>query len=132
MIAKFAKSSAEKLIDNEIIELQITDGDSVFYQTLNVDNSEHEMTEFFAGFKAKYTDCQFSALIESLIKDINFLVPDLLRQHYQSSIKELKEELNKKWAASGKMEKETISDILRVLNERLNTVEKFLSKNYYV
>ena len=132
MIAKFAKSSAEKLIDNEIIELQITDGDSVFYQTLNVDNPEHEMTEFFAGFKAKYTDCQFSALIESLIKDINFLVPDLLRQNYQSSIKELKEGLNKKWAASGKMEKETISDILRVLNERLNTVEKFLSKNYYV
>ena len=132
MIAKFAMPAAEKLVDNEIIELQITDGDRVFYHTVNIDNPEHEMTEIFDGFKEYYTTGQFSALIENLVKDINFLEPDLLRQKYQTAIKELKEELNKKWMAAGKKEKEVIGDILRVVNERLNTVDKFLSKKYQV
>ena len=90
------------------------------------------MTEIFDGFKEYYTTGQFSALIENLVKDINFLEPDLLRQKYQTAIKELKEELNKKWMAAGKKEKEVIGDILRVVNERLNTVDKFLSKKYQV
>ena len=132
MIAKFAMPGAEKMIDNEVIELQITDGDRVFYHTVNINNPEHEMTEIFDGFTEYYTTGQFSILIENLVKDINFLEPDLLCQKYQSAIKELKEELNKKWTAAGKKEKEIIGDILRVVNERLNTVDKFLSKKYQV
>ena len=42
-----------------------------------------------------------------------------------------KTDLNEKWAAAGKKEKETIGDILRILNERLDTVAKFLSKKQY-
>jgi hypothetical protein len=54
-----------------------------------------------------------------------------LRQKYHEAVEALKTDLNEKWAAAGKKEKETIGDILRILNERLDTVAKFLSKKQY-
>lgn len=130
MIAKFATSGALKLVDNEKVELKITDGDQTFYQTVNIDRPEHEFTELYAGFVQYYTLGRFANLVADLIKDINFLESDLLRQKYQEALKTLKDQLNEKWKAAGKKEKETIGDILRVLSERLETVSKFLSNKY--
>lgn len=130
LIAKFATSSAVQLIDNERVELKITDGDSVYYHTVTVDHPEHRLTEIFQGFSDFFTTGRFAALASDLVKDINFLESDILRQKYQEAVKALKDELNTKWAEAGKKEKETIGDILRVLNERLDTVAKFLSNKY--
>ena len=88
------------------------------------------MTELLAGFSNIFTTGRFSALIAELVKNINFLESDLLRQKYQDAIKSLKAELNADWEKAGKKEKETIGDILRVLNERLDTIAKFLSNKY--
>lgn len=129
-IAKFATSAAVRLIDNEKVELQVTDGDRRFYHTVNVDRPEHEVTEIVKGFVDYYKLGRFAFLIKELIQHINFLESELLRKKYQESIKALKDELNGKWAQAGKQEKETIGDILRVLNERLDTVSKFLSDKY--
>lgn len=130
MIAKFATSAAVRLIDNEKVELQVTDGDRTFYHTVAVDRPEHEMTELFAGFVEHYNLGRFAALVKELVKYLNFLESDLLRQKYQEAVRNLKGELNGKWELAGKKEKETIGDILRVLNERLETVSKFISDNY--
>lgn len=130
MIAKFATSAAVKLIDNEKVELMITDGDRTYYHTVAIDRPEHKMTELYAGFVEHYNLGRFANLIGELVKHINFLEGDLLRQKYQEALRSLKEELNEKWLAAGKKEKETIGDILRVLNERLDTVSKFLSNKY--
>ncbi len=130
MIAKYATSAALKFVNNEVIELRVTDGGRNYYHTVSIDNPEHEMTELLAGFSEHYTVGRFSSLIAELVKDINYLESDLLRQKYQEAIKKLKDELNTKWKAAGRMEKETIGDILRVLNERLETVSKFLSNKY--
>lgn len=129
-IAKFATAGAVNLINNEKIELKVTDGDSVFYETITVDHPEHRMTELLAGFSDIFNVGRFSTLIAELVKNINFLESDLLRQKYQEAIKALKKELNEDWQKAGKKEKETIGDILRVLNERLDTVSKFLSNKY--
>lgn len=64
------------------------------------------------------------------MRNVNFLDSDLLRQKYQDALKSLKNDLNARWKTAGKREKETIGDILRVLNERLETVSKFLSNKY--
>ncbi len=69
-------------------------------------------------------------MVKELVKYLNFLESDLLRQKYQEAVRNLKDELNGKWELAGKKEKETIGDILRVLNERLETVSKFISDNY--
>jgi len=129
-IAKFATSSALSLIDNEKIELKVSDGDNVFYHTVTIDHEEHRMTELLAGFSENYATGRFAILITELIKHINYLEPDLLRQKYQDAIKTLKKELNDKWNKAGKKEKETIGDILMILNERLDAVAKFLSNNF--
>lgn len=131
MIAKFATSAAQKMIDNEKIELKVTDGDTVFYHTVSVDRQDHRMTNLLSGFIEHYTTGRFAVLIADLIKNINYLESDLLRQKYQEAIKALKSELNENWAGAGKKEKETIGDILRILNERLDTVAKFLSNKKY-
>lgn len=130
MIAKFATSSALRMIDNEKIELKITDGDTVYYETVTVDHPEHRMTEILSGFSAVFTTGRFASLIAELVKNINFLESDLLRQKYQDAVKSLKNDLNAAWEKAGKKEKETIGDILRVLAERLDTVAKFLSNKY--
>jgi hypothetical protein len=130
-IAKFATSSSINLIDNEKIQLQVTDGDSVYYHTVTIDHPEHRMTELLDGFTEYFTVGRFGVLASELIKDINFLESDLLRQKYHVAVEALKTDLNEKWAAAGKKEKETIGDILRILNERLDTVAKFLSKKQY-
>ena len=132
MVAKFATSSAVNIIDNELIELKITDGGQTFYHTVSIDNEEHKMTELFEGFSAHFNIGRFGNLIADLVKYINFLESDLLRQKYQENLRSLKEVLNQQWEVAGKKEKETIGDILRVLNERLDSVSKFLSNKYYV
>lgn len=131
-IAKFATSDAVRLVDNEKVELKITDGDRVFYHTVTIDNQEHRMTELVAGFSEYYKIGRFSSLVAELVKDVNFLESDLLRQHYQEAHRALKESLNAQWEAAGRKERETVGDILRVLNERLDTVAKFLSNKYQV
>ena len=130
MIAKFATAAAVKLIDNEKIELMVTDGDRPYYLKVTIDNPEHAMTDLYIGFAKDYNLGRFSSLIQELIKHIDFLESDLLRQKYQESLKSLKVELNAKWEKAGRQEKETIGDLLRILNERLETVSKFLSDNY--
>lgn len=130
MIAKFATSAALALVDNEKIELKVTDGDRVFYHTVAIDRPEHMMTELLAGFSEHYSTGRFSSLISELVRNVNFLDSDLLRQKYQDALKSLKNDLNARWKTAGKREKETIGDILRVLNERLETVSKFLSNKY--
>ena len=130
MIAKFATSGSLSLIDNEKIELKVTDGDRFFYHTVNIDKPEHEMTELLAGFSEHYNTGRFATLVANLIKSIDYLESDLLRQQYQEAIRSLKDNLNARWKMSGKKEKETIGDILKVLNERLDTVSKFLSNKY--
>lgn len=130
-IAKFATLGALNLIDNEMIELKITDGDANFYHTVAIDNPEHRMTDLLAGFSAYYTTGRFAVLIANLIKDIYFLEPDLLLQKYQEAVRTLKTQMNADWEKAGKKEKETINDILRILNERLDNVTKFLSKKTY-
>ena len=132
MIAKFATAGAFRLIDDEKIELKITDGDRNFFHTVNIDNPEHEMTELLVGFVEHYSVGRFASLIADLVKNIDFLESDLLRQKYQQGIRDLKADLNAKWESAGKKEKETIGDILRVLNERLETVSKFLSNKYQI
>ena len=130
MIAKFATSAALSLIDDEKVELKVTDGDQTYYKTVSIDRPEHEFTELYAGFVEFYTTGRFANLAADLVKHIDFLESDLLRQNYQDAVKRLKDQLNEKWQAAGKKEKETIGDILRVLSERLETVAKFLSNKY--
>ena len=132
MIAKFATSAALRLVDNEKVELAITDGDRSYYHTVNIDHPEHQMTELFAGFVEHYNLGRFASLIKELVQHINYLENDLLRQKYQEAVKDLKAQLNTQWEAAGKKERETLGDILRVLNERLDTVAKFLSNKYQV
>jgi hypothetical protein len=129
-IVKFATSAALKLVDNEKIELQVTNGDTEYFHTVCIDHPEHRMTELLAGFSEFYTTGRFAILAADLAKDINFLESDLLRQHYREAVEHLKVELNKEWSEAGKKEKETLGDILRILNERLDTVTKFLSNKY--
>lgn len=129
-IAKFATAGAVRLIDNEKIELRVTDGDTVYYHTVTINRPDHRMTDMFAGFSEYYTTGRFAALVADLVKDINFLESDLLRQKYQEALKALKLELNAEWEKAGKQERETVGDILRILNERLDTVAKFLSNKY--
>lgn len=130
-IAKFATANSQKLIDNEKIELKITDGDTVFYHTVSIDNEDHQMTNLLAGFSAYYTTGRFAVLIANLVRDINFLEPDLLRQNYRNAVESLKANLNEQWGKASKKEKETIGDILRILNERLETFDKFISNKKY-
>lgn len=132
MIAKFATAAAHQLIDNEKVELKVTDGDSVFYHTISIDHPEHRMTELYAGFSENFTTGRFAYLVAELVKNINFLESDLLRQKYQEAVNALKIQLNTDWEQAGKKEKETLGDILRVLNERLDTVSNFLSNKYLV
>ena len=98
----------------------------------SVEDQEHRMTELVAGFSEYYKIGRFSSLVAELVKDVNFLESDLLRQHYQEAHRALKESLNAQWEAAGRKERETVGDILRVLNERLDTVAKFLSNKYQV
>ena len=130
MIAKFATAAAVKLIDREKVELMVTDGDRTFYETITIDNPEHRMTDLYEGFAAKYNLGRFASLINELVQHINLLAYDTLRQKYQEALRDLKADLNEKWEKAGKMEKETIGDILRILNERLDSVTKFLSDKY--
>lgn len=130
-IAKFATAGAVRMIDNEKIELKVTDGDTIFFHTVNIDDAEKPMTNLLAGFNEYYTTGRFAVLITELIKNINFLESDLLRKNYREAVESLKADLNEKWGKAGKKEKETLGDLLRILDERLNTVAKFLSdKNY--
>ena len=130
-IAKFATANSYNMIDNEQIELKVTDGDTVFYHTVAVDHPEHRMTELVNGFTDYFTNGRFAVLAAELIKGINFLQSDLLRQKYQEALKDLKTELNAQWEQAGKKEKETIGDILRILNERIDTISKFISNQLY-
>ena len=130
MLAKFATSGALSLIDNEKIELKITDGDAIYYHTVAINRPEHKMTELVRGFSDYFANGRFASLVTELVRYINFLEPDLLGQKYQSAISTLKTELNTQWKAAGKQEQETIGDILRVLNDKLDTISKFLSNRY--
>lgn len=129
-IAKFATSAALGLVDGEQLELRVTDGENAFYHTVVVDHPEHRMTELLAGFIQHFNVGRYASLASELVKDLNFLESDLLRQRYQEALASLKSDLNAQWQAAGKKERETIGDILRVANERLDTVAKFLSNKY--
>ena len=129
-MAQFATAAAVKLIDNEKVELMLTDGDQKFYRAVAINNQEHEITDLYTGFAKDFNLGRFGALISELVQHINFLEPELLMQKYQATLKSLKEDLNAKWQKAGRQEKETIGDILRILNERLETVTKFLSDKY--
>ena len=127
MLAKFATASSEKMIDNEIIELKITDGTHHFFHSVTINNPEHRYTDILAGFKANAANGRFEALVKDLIKNINFLESDLIQQKYLECVKRLKAKMNEAWEKAGKKEKDTLGEILEVLNERLDTVAKFLS-----
>ena len=126
-IAKFATSNAYRDVDNAMVELRITDGDSTFYHTIDIDHPEKMMTELLKGFTEAFTNGRFAILAAELTKDLNFKASDQIRQNYQESVKALKEQLNEDWAKADKGEKDTISHILRIINEKLDTVGKFLS-----
>lgn len=134
-IVKFATSNALTLTDNGKIQLQLTDGDTVYYHTVTIDHQEERMSEMLVGFMEHFNIGRFGVLIDELIREINYLVPDLLRQNYQEAIKNLKVQLNAEWKQAeinnNKKEKDTIGDILRILNERLDTMAKFLSQKQY-
>ncbi len=131
-IVKFATSEALRMIDNEKVELKLSEGGVWLYHTVTIDRPEYRMTDLLDGFSKYYTTGRFAVLISDLIKHINYLAPDLLRQKYQEAVKSLKDQLNADWQRAGKKEKETIGDILQILNERLDTVSKFLSSKYEV
>ena len=126
MLAKFATSSALKMIDNEQIELKVTDGTHQFFHSVTINNPEHRFTDILKGFKEHVANGRFDALIKDLIKYINFLESDLIQQKYIDAVKRLKAEMNEAWEKAGKLEKEALGEILEVLNERLDTVAKFL------
>lgn len=127
MLAKFATSSALKMIDNEQIELKITDGSHQFFYSVTINNPEHRFTDILKGFKEHVATGRFDALIKELVKNINFLESDLIQQKYHEAVCALKKEMNEAWEKGGKMEKDTLGDILEVLNEKLDTVDKFLA-----
>ena len=129
-IAKFATSAALELVNGEQLELRVTDGVNSFYHTVVVDHPEHRMTELLAGFTQQFNVGRYASLAGELVKDLNYLESDLLRQRYQEALAALKNDLNTQWQAAGKKERETIGDILRVASERLDTVAKFLSNKY--
>lgn len=129
-IVKFAMSGALSVINHEKLALRITDGDTVFYHTVTINHPEYRMTELLAGFSAYFTIGRFEVLAAELIKNINFLESETLYQNYQHAVAELKKQLNADWQKAGKMEKETIGDMLRILNERLDTPDKFTSNKY--
>ena len=128
--AKFATSAAYNVINNEKIELKVKDGNTVFFNSVTINNQEYRMTEMLAGFMQDFYTGRYAVLVADFIKDINFLERDLLPQNYQKALKELKDQLNSDWEKAGKTEKETIGDILRILNERLDTLTKFLSNKF--
>ena len=134
-VVKFAISNALTKTDNGKLQLQVTDGDTVYYHTVTIDHQEDRMSEMLVGFMEHFNIGRFGVLIDELIRGINYLAPDLLRQKYQEAIKNLKVQLNAEWKQAeinnNKKEKDTIGDILRILNERLDTMAKFLSQKQY-
>lgn len=129
-IAKFATAEALRMIDNEMVELRITDGTSQYYQTVTIDHTENKRTEQYGGFCQHYANGRFAALATNLVKNIEFLEQDLLYREYKTAVDTLKSLLNEEWERAGRNEKDTIGDILRVLNERLDTVDKFTNGKY--
>lgn len=131
MIAKFATSAAVRMIDNEQIELHVTDGATNFYELLVVDKAGNQYTDLLRHFVESFNTARYEQLISELVKDVNFLEPELLRKNFQDRLSALRDELNKQWSAAGRNEKDTISVLLQILNEKLNTVDDFLKTNLY-
>ena len=82
-------------------------------------------------FVESFNTARYEQLISELVKDVNFLEPELLRKNFQDRLSALRDELNKQWSAAGRNEKDTISVLLQILNEKLNTVDDFLKTNLY-
>ena len=125
MLVKFATAASRRMIDGEAIELKITDGTHQFFQSVTVKNPEHRFTDILEGFKAAAANGRFEALIKELINDIKTIEENLIDREYYETWVRLKAKMNDAWTKAGKKEKETLGEILEVLNERLNTPDKF-------
>jgi hypothetical protein len=127
-IVKFATTASFGVYEQEKVELRLTDGREEFFHTAVIDHPDRFYTELLRSFRAYYTTGQFEQLIAQLIKSCHYLVPDKVRSRFSAVRDQLKAELTTVWNSAGKVEKETVGDLLSILDTRLNTFEKFLSE----
>lgn len=130
-LVKFATMRAISLVDEEKIALRKTDGVDEYYVAKAIDKSDQRYTQMLEGFIAEYSTGQFDKLINEYIRLVKMLSPDMIPKHYSEALAALKTTLNAKFKESGRKEKQTLTDILTVLDTRLNTVDKFLSGNLW-
>ncbi len=127
MVVKFATAASQRMIDDEEIELKVKEGAHQFFHAVTINNPDHRFTDILAGFKAAAANGRFEALIKNLINNIKLIEENLIDQEYYETWMRLKANLNDAWTKAGKKEKETLEELLEVLNERLNTAEKFVA-----
>lgn len=130
-LVKFATMRSISLVDDEKIALRKSDGVDEFYIAKAIDKQDQRYTQMLEGFIEEYTTGQFDKLINEYVRLVKYLSPDLLARHYADALAALKTTLNDKFKDAGRKEKQTLTDILTVLDTRLNSVDKFIASNLW-
>lgn len=129
---RIAKADALDRIVDDKIQILIEDAGIEQFITIHSGKPEYRWTEFLQGFEQNYSTGQFADLAGNLIRQLSFLAGEALPAKYLSTVNALKKEFNELYSkATEKTEKETIQNLLRVLDSKLDNFGKFTSDQYF-
>ena len=129
---RFATSGALAPVADDRIRLLVKDAGIDHFMSVSSTKPSYRWTEFLRGFEQRFAEGQFAALAEGLIRKLGFLAGEPLEAKYLSEFNALKREFNDLFAkATEKTEKETLQNILIILDTKLDSVGKFTGTQYF-
>ncbi len=127
-IAKIASFQAYRIVD-ERIAFKVTDGGIELYDRYSVENQRTPMTCVFNAFESRFINGGYAGLAETVTKEMNFVAAEAFMRAYPMVLIELKNKYNQKWTdTDSRLEKETLADIMTVLNEVYPNYNSFISE----
>ena len=129
---RFAKADAMGVLADDKIHLLKSEAGIDHFVTVRSSRENYRWTDFLQGFEKMYSDCQFEQLAKDLIEKLSFLAGEDLRAKFNSAWNAIKKELNALYLESKeKTEKETLRQLLRILDSRLSSYDKFANTQYF-
>lgn len=127
-LAKAASYPALR-IEDERIAFRDEEGGLRHFDVFSVNNPRTPLTDICEAFAGRYVNGLYGRLSTEVVKKLNWMDAEGLARNYPSVLDAMKQEYNAMWRnTESRKEKETISDILTILNDVYFNYNKFIAE----
>ncbi len=129
---RFAKADALSDIIDDKIQLLVNEAGIEHFITVSSSRADYRWTDFVQGFEKYFIDGQFADMAENLSSKLSYLAGEEIKSKYTSAVNALKRDLNDCFVkAKEKTERETLKNLLLIIDTKLNSYDKFSSNKYF-